>query len=127
MHIPISIISSATFLVIPSLSCSLNRSKYIILITCHGHNIYAVEQHIDNHGRVGVHQGAEAEGGEAEPGDCLRARRAETQVVVLSDGIQNLNHIYRIYISYIYHVRRGTVLDIHIRGTYRYTQYVDIW
>jgi hypothetical protein len=50
----------------------------------------AAEQHIDNHGRVGVHQAAAAEGGEAEPGDCLRAGRPETQVLLLSDGIYNL-------------------------------------
>jgi hypothetical protein len=46
----------------------------------------AAEQHVDNHGRVGVHQGAEAEGGEAEPGDCVRAGRAETQGIILSHG-----------------------------------------
>ena len=50
----------------------------------------AAEQHIDNHGRVGVHQAAAAEGGEAEPGDCLRAGPPETQVLLLSDGIYNL-------------------------------------
>ncbi|KAJ1297216.1 hypothetical protein BS78_01G360900 [Paspalum vaginatum] len=48
------------------------------------HSLPRFEQHIYNHGRVGVHQGAEAEGGEAEPGDRLRARRPETQV--LPDG-----------------------------------------
>lgn len=46
----------------------------------------AAEQHIDNHGRVGVHQAAAAEGGEAEPGDCVRAGRAETQGIILSHG-----------------------------------------
>jgi len=49
-------------------------------------NTYAAERRIHNHGRVGVHQGAEAEGGEAEPGDRLRAAgRAETRLL-LPDG-----------------------------------------
>jgi hypothetical protein len=61
------------------------------LITWHMDTYTAAEQHVDNHGRVGVHQGAEAEGGEAEPGDRLRAGRAETQVIIiLSHGIYNL-------------------------------------
>jgi hypothetical protein len=38
----------------------------------------AAERYVDNPGRVQVHQGAEAEGGEAEPGDRrLRARLAQ--------------------------------------------------
>ena len=49
-------------------------------------NIYAAERRIHNHGRVGVHQGAEAEGGEVEPGDRLRAGRAETRLL-LPDGM----------------------------------------
>jgi hypothetical protein len=56
------------------------------LFTYHGHDMQlAAERRIHNHGRVGVHQGAEAEGGEAEPGDRLRAGRAETRLL-LPDG-----------------------------------------
>lgn len=57
------------------------------LLTMATTNMRAAEQHVHNHGRVGVHQGAEAEGGEAEPGDRLRAGRAHQQAqLLLPDG-----------------------------------------
>lgn len=49
----------------------------------------AVEQHVHNHGRFEVHQGAEAEGRDAEPGDRLRARLSQ-QAELLPDGTYDL-------------------------------------
>jgi hypothetical protein len=48
--------------------------------------VYTAERHVHNHGRVRVHQGAEAEGREAQPGDRLRPERAPTDLL-RPDGI----------------------------------------
>jgi hypothetical protein len=48
--------------------------------------VYTAERHVYNHGRVRVHQGVEAEGREAQPGDRLRPERAPTDLLI-PDGI----------------------------------------
>lgn len=69
----------------------LSRSRLIININ--GIYICAAEQHVHHNGRVQVHQGAEAEGREAEPGDRLRARRSQTKSGTHTHHTPSLNSL----------------------------------
>ena len=66
---------------------------------CWSHTVCCTaERRLHNHGRVGVHQGAEAEGRQAQAGDGVRRSRssrrsAQAQLLPLPGGIVIITHL----------------------------------